>query len=107
MESISKLVTKPLRTLWFTPQSSFFINDPPDYSDAPFWPVICLSASQAVESGCQARPGGYLYVQGSGDDQEAWSHVRRIVNIHWLSRDYICIYKHFPFLVTNSYIYRD
>ncbi|KAI7848124.1 tRNA A64-2'-O-ribosylphosphate transferase [Circinella umbellata] len=74
MESISKLVIKPLRPLWFTPQSSFFINDPPDYSDAPFWPVICLSASQAVESGCQARPGGYLYVQGSGDDQEAWCH---------------------------------
>ncbi|KAI9490517.1 tRNA A64-2'-O-ribosylphosphate transferase [Zychaea mexicana] len=74
MESISKLVEKPLRPLWFTPQSSFFINDPPDYSDAPFWPVICLSASQAVESGCQARPGGYLYVQGSGDDQEAWCH---------------------------------
>ncbi|KAI9247487.1 tRNA A64-2'-O-ribosylphosphate transferase [Phascolomyces articulosus] len=74
MESISKLITKPLRPLWFTPQSSFFINDPPDYSDAPFWPVICLSASQAVESGCQARPGGYLYVQGSGDDQEAWCH---------------------------------
>ncbi|KAI8146819.1 tRNA A64-2'-O-ribosylphosphate transferase [Fennellomyces sp. T-0311] len=71
MERISKLLDKPLRPLWFTPQSSFF--EAPDYAEASFWPVICLSASQAVESGCQARPG-YLYVQGSGDDQEAWCH---------------------------------
>ncbi|KAL0074133.1 tRNA A64-2'-O-ribosylphosphate transferase [Phycomyces blakesleeanus] len=70
MQPLEGLLRKPLRPLWFTPQSSLFANAP-DYGDATFWPVICLSASQAVESGCQAR-SGYLYVQGSGDDQEAW-----------------------------------
>lgn len=75
MELIANLLQKPLRPIWLTPQSTLLINDPPDYSDVPFWPVICLSASQAVESGSQARPG-YLYVQGSGDDQEAWCMVK-------------------------------
>lgn len=75
MEHIANLLQKPLRPIWLTPQSTLLINDPPDYSDVPFWPVICLSASQAVESGSQARPG-YLYVQGSGDDQEAWCMVK-------------------------------
>ncbi|KAI9010989.1 tRNA A64-2'-O-ribosylphosphate transferase [Phycomyces nitens] len=69
MQPLEGLLQKPLRPLWFTPQSRFV--NAPDYGDATFWPVICLSASQAVESGCQPRPG-YLYVQGSGDDQEAW-----------------------------------
>ncbi|KAJ8651842.1 hypothetical protein O0I10_012582 [Lichtheimia ornata] len=73
MDRISSMLKKPLRPLWYTPQSSIFINDLPNFEELPFWPVICLSASQAVESGCQARPG-YLYVQGSGDDQEAWCH---------------------------------
>ncbi|KAI9321845.1 tRNA A64-2'-O-ribosylphosphate transferase [Dichotomocladium elegans] len=73
LDRLAGKLQKPLRPLWFTPQSSLFINDPPDFDALPFWPVICLSASQAVESGCQARPG-YLYVQGSGDDQEAWCH---------------------------------
>ncbi|KAI7887348.1 initiator tRNA phosphoribosyl transferase [Lichtheimia hyalospora FSU 10163] len=73
MDRIASMLKKPLRPLWYTPQSSIFINDLPNFEQLPFTPVICLSASQAVESGCQARPG-YLYVQGSGDDQEAWCH---------------------------------
>lgn len=75
MKHIAGVLRKPLRPIWLTPQSTLLINDPPDYSDVPFWPVICLSASQAVESGSQVRPG-YLYVQGSGDDQEAWCMVK-------------------------------
>ncbi|GAB5590671.1 tRNA A64-2'-O-ribosylphosphate transferase [Umbelopsis nana] len=70
VEEIYHKLKKPLRPLWFTPQSSFL--DSPDYSDSPFLPVICLSASQFVEGGSQAR-NGYMYVQGSGDDEEAWS----------------------------------
>lgn len=72
VEEIYHKLKKPLRPLWFTPQSSFL--DIPDYSDSPFLPVICLSASQFVEGGSQAR-NGYMYVQGSGDDEEAWSMV--------------------------------
>lgn len=73
MEAVSKHVVKPLRPIWYTPQSYYAVMEsPPEFEDAPFYPVVCLSASEAVETGCQSRPG-YLYVQGSGDDQEAWS----------------------------------
>ncbi|KAI8388740.1 tRNA A64-2'-O-ribosylphosphate transferase [Radiomyces spectabilis] len=71
MEPLSRALKKPLRPMWFTPHSSLFLDDFPQFEDAEFWPVICLSASQAVETGCQARQG-YLYVQGSADDQESW-----------------------------------
>ncbi|KAG0174566.1 hypothetical protein DFQ28_005721 [Apophysomyces sp. BC1034] len=71
MQHLDQLAKKPLRPIWFTPQSSLWLNELPSYDDSPFWPVICLSASQAVESACEARHG-YLYVQGSADDQEAW-----------------------------------
>ncbi|KAI7869092.1 initiator tRNA phosphoribosyl transferase [Mucor mucedo] len=73
MEVVSNGLVKPLRPIWFTPQSyDAVVESPPDFDDAPFCPVVCLSASEAVETGCQSRPG-YLYVQGSGDDQEAWA----------------------------------
>ncbi|KAI9285369.1 tRNA A64-2'-O-ribosylphosphate transferase [Umbelopsis sp. AD052] len=70
LTEIRKKLTKPLRPLWYTPQSNILYS--PDYSDSPFFPVICLSASQFIEGGSQAR-NGYMYVQGSGDDEEAWS----------------------------------
>ncbi|KAI8059750.1 initiator tRNA phosphoribosyl transferase [Thamnidium elegans] len=73
MKCVSDQLVKPLRPIWFTPQSyDAVIESPPDFEGAPFCPVVCLSASEAVETGCQSRPG-YLYVQGSGDDQEAWA----------------------------------
>ncbi|KAJ2958817.1 hypothetical protein NQZ79_g5685 [Umbelopsis isabellina] len=70
VDELCKKLKKPLRPIWITPQSTFV--ESPDYSEAPFLPVICLSASQVVEGGSQARYG-YMYVQGSGDDEEAWS----------------------------------
>lgn len=78
MKNVSDGLAKPLRPIWFTPQSyDAIMESPPDFEDAPFCPVVCLSASEAVETGCQSRPG-YLYVQGSGDDQEAWALVHSI-----------------------------
>lgn len=76
MASVSDQLVKPLRPIWFTPQSyNALLESPPDFQDADFYPVVCLSASEAVETGCQSRPG-YLYVQGSADDQEAWALVK-------------------------------
>lgn len=76
IEAVSDKLTKPLRPIWFTPQSyDVLIESPPDFQDADFCPVVCVSASEAVETGCQSRPG-YLYVQGSADDQEAWALVK-------------------------------
>ncbi|KAI8606262.1 tRNA A64-2'-O-ribosylphosphate transferase [Dissophora ornata] len=63
---------KPIRPIWFTPQSFFLRDDMPDYSEVAFFPVICLSASRVVPDGME-ECDGYLYVQGSGDDEEMWS----------------------------------
>jgi tRNA A64-2'-O-ribosylphosphate transferase len=81
MEAVSNGLKKPLRPIWFTPQSydSLIESPPPDFEDADFYPVVCLSASEAVETGFQSRLG-YLYVQGSGDDQEAWAMVKKNYN---------------------------
>ncbi|KAI8338651.1 tRNA A64-2'-O-ribosylphosphate transferase [Chlamydoabsidia padenii] len=70
IERLARLVKKPLRPVWLTPQSNL------DHAidTMAFYPILCVSASEFIENGgCQSRPSGYLYVQGSADDQEAWS----------------------------------
>ncbi|KAI0295302.1 initiator tRNA phosphoribosyl transferase-domain-containing protein [Russula brevipes] len=62
-------LARPLRPLWITPASARFPHVAPD---APFVPVICVSASRAVDEGTERRTGGFSYVQGSGDDHELW-----------------------------------
>lgn len=72
---------RPLRPLWVTPASGRFPHVAPD---AAFLPVICVSASRAVDAvdgdvglaGLGRRAGGFSYVQGSGDDHELWGQVR-------------------------------
>ncbi|KAG0309844.1 hypothetical protein BGZ98_005384 [Dissophora globulifera] len=66
-------LSKPIRPIWFTPQSFFLKNEMPDYSEVAFFPVICLSASRVVGPEGMEERDGYLYVQGSGDDEEMWS----------------------------------
>ncbi|KAI8885014.1 initiator tRNA phosphoribosyl transferase [Backusella circina FSU 941] len=65
MGKVAHQLKRPLRPLWMMPPFG-----PPDVKGAPFWPVVCVSASEAIET---EQRSGYLYVQGSGDDQEAWS----------------------------------
>jgi tRNA A64-2'-O-ribosylphosphate transferase len=66
-------LTRPLRPLWITPASACFPHVAPD---ASFFPIICVSASRAVDEGIERRTGGFSYVQGSGDDHELWGQVR-------------------------------
>jgi hypothetical protein len=66
-------LARPLRPLWITPASSRF---PYIASDVSFLPVICVSASRAVNTGTERRMEGFSYVQGSGDDHELWGQVR-------------------------------
>ena len=66
-------LAKPLRPLWITPASTRFPHIAPD---APFLPVMCVSASRALDAGTEGRAGGFSYVQGSGDDHELWGQVR-------------------------------
>lgn len=42
----------------------------PDLSTLPFTPIICLSASEAVD--VQPRTG-FTYLQGCADDEETWA----------------------------------
>ncbi|KAI0292820.1 tRNA A64-2'-O-ribosylphosphate transferase [Russula brevipes] len=65
-------LARPLRPLWITPASARFPHVAPD---APFVPVICVSASRAVDEGTERRTGGFSYVQGSGDDHELWHFI--------------------------------
>ncbi|KAK0226543.1 initiator tRNA phosphoribosyl transferase [Armillaria fumosa] len=58
-----------LRPMWITPSTSSF---PQVGSDPGFYPVICVSASKQVEDGLERRSSGFTYIQGSGDDHEAW-----------------------------------
>lgn len=67
-------LARPLRPLWITPASARFPYVAPDASS--FLPVICVSASRAVDAGTERRMGGFSYVQGSGDDHELWGKVR-------------------------------
>ncbi|KAI1316232.1 hypothetical protein EDD11_010279 [Mortierella claussenii] len=78
---------KPIRPIWLTPQSFLFKDDMPDYSDAAFLPVICLSASRVVPEGMEERDG-YLYVQGSGDDEDMWSSGLT-PDLFWENEDYL------------------
>ncbi|KAF9108648.1 hypothetical protein BGX29_009303 [Mortierella sp. GBA35] len=72
MTPLTTKLLKPIRPIWLTPQSFLLKDDLPDYSQVAFLPVICLSASRVVQDGMEERDG-YLYVQGSGDDEEMWS----------------------------------
>jgi hypothetical protein len=73
LSGFAEKLAKPLRALWFTPESRVFSDSPADYSDCDFFPVICISASIPVSSPEMQRRSGYTYIQGSGDDHETWS----------------------------------
>ncbi|KAG0023055.1 hypothetical protein BGZ80_010516 [Entomortierella chlamydospora] len=80
-------LSKPIRPIWLTPQSVLFKDDMPDYSRVNFLPVICLSASRVVPEGME-ECDGYLYVQGSGDDEEMWSEGLT-PDLFWKNEDYL------------------
>eukprot|EP01119_Soliformovum_irregulare_P013629 TRINITY_DN3653_c0_g1_i2.p1 TRINITY_DN3653_c0_g1~~TRINITY_DN3653_c0_g1_i2.p1 ORF type:complete len:523 (-),score=112.59 TRINITY_DN3653_c0_g1_i2:22-1458(-) len=57
---------KPLRVMWVQAHDVTWLDDEDQYSNLPFTPVICLSASST-----QMRD--QLYIQGAGDDEESWA----------------------------------
>ncbi|KAM4056351.1 rit1 DUSP-like domain-containing protein [Hirsutella rhossiliensis] len=66
-------LSKPLRPLWVTPDSTLDPDPGPDADGSLFddyRPVICCTASRAVR-GSEMDEGGY--VQGAADDAENWS----------------------------------
>ncbi|KAG0050683.1 hypothetical protein BGZ83_004513 [Gryganskiella cystojenkinii] len=87
MTPLTTRLLKPIRPIWLTPQSFIMKDDPPDYTQVGFLPVICLSASRVVQDGMEER-NGYLYVQGSGDDEEMWSKGLT-PDLFWENVDYL------------------
>jgi tRNA A64-2'-O-ribosylphosphate transferase len=73
-----KNMKKPLRPIWITPTSTLFQNGNPwDIETLDFYPVILISASEAIPDGYVHKD--FLYVQGSADDEEMWSKVLHII----------------------------
>ncbi|KAK3827237.1 MAG: tRNA A64-2'-O-ribosylphosphate transferase, partial [Linnemannia elongata] len=87
MTPLTTKLLKPIRPIWLTPQSFLLRHDLPDYSQCAFLPVICLSASRVVQDGMEERDG-YLYVQGSGDDEEMWSKGLK-PELLWENEEYL------------------
>ncbi|KAF8947136.1 hypothetical protein BGZ47_010154 [Haplosporangium gracile] len=87
MTPLTTKLLKPIRPIWLTPQSFLLRHDLPDYSQCAFLPVICLSASRVVQDGLEERDG-YLYVQGSGDDEEMWSRGLK-PELFWENEEYL------------------
>jgi tRNA A64-2'-O-ribosylphosphate transferase len=79
LTGIAARLKKPLRPIWLTPSTNFFTSRGVAWDDEgeslPFYPVICVSASEAVADGVERRDG-YSYVQGSADDHEMWAMVQ-------------------------------
>jgi tRNA A64-2'-O-ribosylphosphate transferase len=70
--TLPSCLSKPLRPLWITQESSALTNDSDDGSIFDdYRPVICCTASRRVV-GSEMDEGGYI--QGAGDDTENWAH---------------------------------
>ena len=74
------MLKKPVRPFWVTPEtfSSYLLPELPHYI-----PVICCTASRLVE-GAEASENGYI--QGAGDDNEAWS-CGLTPQVYWQHRE--------------------
>ncbi|KAJ1935791.1 tRNA A64-2'-O-ribosylphosphate transferase, partial [Linderina pennispora] len=66
-------IDRPLRAIWVTRDQA--LHMPPDFSDAPFTPVVCVSASSIVKQRVEAsgENSPFVYIQGSADDHETWA----------------------------------
>lgn len=63
-----RTITKPLRPIWISPESTLPIS-PPKFEE--FTPVILLTASKMTRG--EGMEGEYI--QGAGDDHEGWATV--------------------------------
>ena len=71
--SLLKPLDRPLRPIFVCPANWRDDRPPLLGDDKDFYPVVCLSASRLPED--NLTDNDRYYVQGSGDDHEAWSMV--------------------------------
>ncbi|KAG0148819.1 hypothetical protein CROQUDRAFT_721480 [Cronartium quercuum f. sp. fusiforme G11] len=68
---------RPLRPVWCCPASISVVDTDIHLSDdklPSYYTVVCVSASKLISDHPMSNvPCGYNYVQGAGDDHEAWS----------------------------------
>ncbi|KAJ2402014.1 tRNA A64-2'-O-ribosylphosphate transferase [Coemansia sp. RSA 2559] len=70
VSAIAANISKPLRPIWITRDHRLVF--PPDFAEAAFTPIVCLSASASSLSR-GGQPVDFNYVQGAADDQEMWA----------------------------------
>lgn len=80
LDTVKAQLTKPLRPIWVTQESSI-PTEPPEFS--AFYPIICCTSSRRVPGG-EASEGGYI--QGAGDDAESWAHGLT-APLFWTNKD--------------------
>jgi len=66
-KNVCDKLQKPLRPFWYT-QETLFV-EAPVFEEAPFFPVICVSASSVQVQ----RIKGASYIQGAADDEDSWA----------------------------------
>lgn len=72
--SALRALDRPLRPFFVSPASTLSQQSRASDFTNSCYPVICASASKlAAEADGLERAQGFTYVQGSGDDHEAWS----------------------------------
>lgn len=74
------VVTKPLRPIWVT-QESILPDAPEEFPD--FYPIVLCTASRQVQG---AEISEHGYIQGAGDDSEAWA-CNLTAEAFWKNRD--------------------
>ncbi|KAJ1665308.1 tRNA A64-2'-O-ribosylphosphate transferase [Coemansia sp. RSA 1813] len=88
--AIADKVPKPLRPIWITRDQRLVF--PPDFTEATFTPIVCLSASASSSSSSSSssvggtQSMGFNYVQGAADDQEMWA-LGLTPRMFWKHRD--------------------
>lgn len=74
MSSIASLITKPLRPIWISPQTTFLEDYIPTFQSDKFYPILCISTSELIDKKISNNiSSNFDYVQGAGDDEETWS----------------------------------
>ncbi|KAI4286593.1 MAG: hypothetical protein L6R35_004156, partial [Caloplaca aegaea] len=68
LQARTKTLQKPLRPIFTIPTST---PSSPISREAPYNPIICLTASSPASSSRNPPP---TYIQGAADDSESWSH---------------------------------
>jgi tRNA A64-2'-O-ribosylphosphate transferase len=79
-----KMITKPLRPIWVTPDS-MLPDSPQEFPD--FHPIVLCTASRRVQG---AEISEFGYIQGAGDDSEAWAY-NLTADAFWKHRDRLLI----------------